>query len=91
MEGGSRNSYDEDPPFTWCSGFMYFGVRTLIVILLCGIAFIIPNINVLLMIGGAVLGTIVNILLPVLFYNRAYNFSDRNRQLEVDRAAQAAN
>jgi regulatory protein YycI of two-component signal transduction system YycFG len=32
--------------------------------------------------GGAVLGTIVNILLPVLFYNRAYNGSKKNRSLE---------
>jgi len=32
--------------------------------------------------AGAVLGTIVNIVLPVLFYNRAYNNSDKNLKLE---------
>ena len=91
LEGGSNSQFEEDPPFTWCSGFMYFGIRTLVVIILCLLAFLIPNINILLIIGGAVLGTIVNILLPVLFYNRAYSFSNKNRALEVDRAAQAAN
>lgn len=32
--------------------------------------------------AGAVLGTLVNIILPVMFYNRAYNNSDKNLKLE---------
>jgi len=32
--------------------------------------------------AGAVLGTLVNIILPVMFYNRAYNGSDKNLKLE---------
>jgi len=32
--------------------------------------------------GGAVTGTIVNIILPVMFYNKAYNSSDKNLKLE---------
>ena len=32
--------------------------------------------------AGAVLGTIVNIILPVMFYNRAYNGSQKNLRLE---------
>lgn len=63
---------------------MYIGFRTLIVAFLCVVAFSIPNINILLTIGGALLGTIVNILLPVLFYNRAYAYSAKNRMLEGD-------
>lgn len=63
---------------------MYFGFRILIVIIICGIAFLIPNINILLTFGGAILGTIVNILLPVLFYNRAYAWTPKNRALETD-------
>lgn len=63
---------------------MYFGFRILIVALICGIAFLIPNINILLTFGGAILGTIVNILLPVLFYNRAYAWTPKNRALEGD-------
>ena len=81
-EGGSVCSYEEEKPFTWCSGFVYILFRTLIVALLCVLAFVIPNINILLTIAGALLGTIVNIVLPVLFYNRAYGFSAKNRMLE---------
>jgi hypothetical protein len=61
---------------------MYFGFRILIVCIIAGLAFAIPNINLLLTFGGAVLGTTVNIWLPVLFYNRAYTFSDKNKDLE---------
>lgn len=32
--------------------------------------------------AGALLGTIVNIVLPVMFYNRAYNNSSKNLRLE---------
>ena len=32
--------------------------------------------------AGAVLGTLVNVILPVMFYNRAYNSSDKNLRLE---------
>jgi hypothetical protein len=32
--------------------------------------------------AGAVLGTLVNVILPVMFYNRAYNSSDKNLKLE---------
>lgn len=63
---------------------MYFGFRTLIVATICGVAFLIPNINILLTFGGAILGTIVNILLPVLFFNRAYSWTPKNRALEND-------
>ena len=52
--------------------------------IVAGLAFLIPNINVLLTFCGAVLGTIVNIWLPVLFYNRAFAFNDKNRNLEGD-------
>lgn len=43
---------------------------------------LIPNINILLTFAGAVLGTVVNVILPVMFYNRAYNSSDKNLGLE---------
>ena len=88
-EGGSVGSGD-DQPFTWCSALMYFGFRILIVVIIVIIAFLIPNITILLTLGGAILGTIVNILLPVLFYNRAYAFTNKNRELEVDLAAKEA-
>ena len=37
--------------------------------------------NILITFIGAVLGTIVNILLPVLFYNKAYTFTEKNVKL----------
>jgi uncharacterized membrane protein YqaE (UPF0057 family) len=60
----------------------FASIRVLIVGSLIFLAFLVPNISILLTFGGAVLGTIVNILLPVLFYNRAFNFSYKNRSLE---------
>ena len=49
---------------------------------IAGLSFLIPNIHILLTLAGSVLGTIVNIILPVLFYNRAYNWSDKNYKLQ---------
>ena len=60
----------------------FASIRILIVSTLVFFAFLVPNISILLTFGGAVLGTIVNILLPVLFYNRAFNYSYKNRSLE---------
>lgn len=41
-----------------------------------------PNVNIMLIISGALCGTLVNIVIPVLFYNRAYNGSEKNKKLE---------
>jgi hypothetical protein len=83
MGGGAEsvNTADEGP-WSCCAYMMYFGFRILIIVIIAGLAFLIPNINILLTFCGAVLGTIVNIWLPVLFYNRAYTFSDKNKALE---------
>jgi len=62
---------------------MFIGIRALVVVVFFGISCIIPNLHILLTFGGAILGTIVNILLPVLFYNKAYQFTPRNRRLET--------
>ena len=75
---------DENKPFTCCSGTVYFVGRTLVVLILCLLAFVIPSINILLTIAGALLGTVVNIVLPVLFYNRAYTWSPKNRRDEAE-------
>lgn len=72
---------DGRPP-SFCGYVVYFLFRTLVVVIVCFFAFLIPNISILITFGGAVLGTIVNIVLPVLFYNRAYNVSAKNRALE---------
>jgi len=67
---------------SFCGYVVFFLFRTLIVVIVCFFAFLIPNISILITFGGAVLGTIVNIILPVLFYNRAYSASNKNRKLE---------
>jgi hypothetical protein len=41
-----------------------------------------PSIHLILTFAGAILGTIISILIPVLFYNRAYAFSEKNNKLE---------
>jgi len=64
-------------------------MRLLVVIIAWGISCIIPNLHILLTFGGAILGTIVNILLPVLFYNKAYQFTPRNRRLETGKKDRA--
>ena len=60
---------------------MFFIFRTLVVIIVTGLSFLIPNINILLTFAGAILGTIVNVVLPVVFYNRAYTHSPKNKKL----------
>ena len=42
----------------------------------------IPNINILLVVGGSILGTTYNVILPVLFYNRAFSYTSKNKALE---------
>jgi amino acid permease len=81
MSGDESVLLDGRKP-SFCGYVVYFSFRTLVVVIVCFFAFLIPNISILITFGGAVLGTIVNILLPVLFYNRAYNGSAKNRALE---------
>ena len=71
---------DGRPP-SFCGYVVYFLFRTLVVVIVCFFAFLIPNISILITFAGAVLGTLVNVLLPVLFYNRAFNNSGKNRAL----------
>jgi hypothetical protein len=43
----------------------------------------IPNLNILLTLSGALLGTIVNVYFPVFFYLRAFNESEKNKNFEI--------
>lgn len=54
----------------------------MIIFIIALIAAFIPSINILITFGGAIFGTIVNIYIPVLFYNRAYTFTEKNQKLE---------
>lgn len=60
----------------------HVAVRVTIVIIVFLIAAVVPNINILLTFTGACIGTMCNVWVPVLFYNRAYNTSYKNRSLE---------
>jgi len=62
--------------------FLFALFRILIVFTIAGLSFLIPNIHILLTLAGSVLGTVVNIVLPDIFYNRAYNWSDKNKKKE---------
>ena len=57
----------------------HFTFRTLVVALICLFAFLVPNLNLLLTLVGAILGTIISVIIPVLFYNRAYSYSEKGK------------
>ena len=63
----------------------YFGFRLAVVLSSYVCSFIIPNIHSLLVIGGSVLGSLVTIVMPVMFYNRAY--SDKEKNLLKEKSA----
>jgi hypothetical protein len=46
------------------------------------LSILIPNISILITFLGALLGTIINVWIPVFFYNRAYNTSEKNKRLK---------
>ena len=52
--------------------------RTLILAIVLYASFLLPNINILLTIGGSVLGFFLTVALPVIFYNAAYS-EERSR------------
>ena len=74
-----ENASDQSDTSISCGKWFLFALfRILIVFTIAGLSFLIPNIHILLTLAGSVLGTLVNIILPVLFYNKAYNWSDKN-------------
>lgn len=62
---------------------MFYFFRVLVVVFVSVLAFFLPNINLIMILSGAILGTTVNIVIPVLFYNRAYSLKPKNRTLET--------
>ena len=62
-----------DKPITWRHYFTIVGERTLLVILTLIVGFCLPNLNLMLIFSGAVFGTLIVVVFPVLFYNRAYS------------------
>tara|TARA_B110000285_G_C14744198_1_gene432173 strand:+ start:421 stop:600 length:180 start_codon:yes stop_codon:yes gene_type:complete len=48
-------------------------------------SFVVPNINILLQLSGALMATIVSVVIPVTFYNRAYNDDQKNIERDSGR------
>ena len=59
-------------------------MRLVIVAFIFLLSLTIPNLNILLTLSGSLLGTLVNVWFPALFYLRAYNDSEKNQNLEVN-------
>jgi len=47
--------------------------RSLVVILVIISSFLIPNLNIMMSLVGTIFGTIITLVFPILFYNRAYS------------------
>ena len=75
-----RQPQEMDEEFDYSpSGIVkFYTIRLTIVLTVMIFSVLIPNISILITFAGALLGTIFNIWLPVLFYNRAYNSSEKN-------------
>ena len=56
----------------------YLLIRISVVITCLIISFVVPNINILLQFGGSIIATLVSVVFPIMFYNRAYNDSEKN-------------
>lgn len=63
----------EEKPISWRHYFTIIGTRTLIVTFAIIFGFCLPNLNLMLIFSGAVFGTLIVVIFPVLFYNRAYS------------------
>lgn len=70
--------YVEDDSLSCCGMTSFVLLRISIVFLLMALSMLIPNVHLLLIFGGSILGTITNIYIPVIFYNRAYTYSEKN-------------
>jgi amino acid permease len=79
-----RELEDVDVEWSCTRYFKFILVRFLIVIIVFFVSILIPNINIMLIISGAFCGTLVNIIIPVTFYNRAYNGSIKNENMHLD-------
>lgn len=69
-------------PESYVEWVKFFSVRTLIILTIWLVSSTIPNISILITFLGALQGTILNVWIPVLFYNRAYNSSYKNIALK---------
>jgi hypothetical protein len=69
---------DQERLYDWLK---FYCVRTAVILVIYLLSILIPNISILITFLGALLGTIINVWIPVLFYNRAYNNTEKNKAL----------
>ena len=93
IEAGSINSnpYENDEevpaPQNESTPMSFYFTRAAIIYFVYFLSFVIPNINIMLILGGSILGTIVTIIIPVMFYNRAYSNEDKHLGLDKNVSA----
>jgi len=54
-----------------------FIVRSMVVTCILFSTLLFPNINILLSLAGAITGTVVSVVLPVMLYNKTYEHNDK--------------
>lgn len=57
-------------------------MRSLVVAFTTLGSFVFPNLNIMLALGGSIMGTCMTIVLPVMFYNRAYSQNPKHLKLD---------
>jgi hypothetical protein len=62
--------------------FKFYFFRTMMTLMVTCFSFFFPSINILLAVGGSVMGTLMTIVMPVMFYNRAYSGSEKNLMMD---------
>lgn len=77
-----KRSINEQEELTCFNIFKFIFWRVFVVVLAYTVSIFCPSINIILTFAGAILGVLVSIIIPVLFYNRAYRFNEKNIKLD---------
>ena len=73
---------------TTTTPFNFYLVRTIIVAIIVLGSFAMPNLNLTLSLGGAFIGFFITILMPVMFYNKAYQPENVQESVSLIKAYQ---
>ena len=57
-------------------------IRLSVVFIVVVTSFVFPNLNLVLTLGGSILGTTMTIILPIMFYDRAYSIKEKNQKYD---------
>ena len=69
-------------PHSTMQMIVFVVIRLVVVAVVVLTSFVFPNLNLVLTLGGSILGTIMTIVLPVTFYNRAYSMTEKNQKYD---------